>query len=66
VFVKKFNDGYEIIALGLNMSTGDWDSADDDYDRYLRRDGDIDSLTEEEFKAMVSSVRKDLGVPEFE
>ena len=66
VVVKKYDDGYEIIPLGLNLSSGDWESAEDDYDRYLRRNGDIDSLTEAEFKAMVSKIRKELGVPDFD
>lgn len=56
--------GFDVLAL--DMKTGDWEPAYPYYERYLQRDGDIDLLTESEFKALVSSIRKRLGVPEFD
>ncbi|HEX2732892.1 MAG TPA: hypothetical protein VHM70_14885 [Polyangiaceae bacterium] len=58
-------EGGGLVALCLNMTTGDWEPAPGLYDRYRRHDGDIDDLTEEQFNARVSEIRKDLGVPEF-
>lgn len=43
------------------MGTGDWVPADHYLDRYLRRDGDIELLTEEEFNARVAEVRARIG-----
>lgn len=60
VKVLRRHDTGEEYALALDMSNGvDWVPADDYYDRYLRRDGDIDSYTEEQFNARVKEVRKD-------
>jgi hypothetical protein len=59
-------EGGGLVALALNMSTGDWEPADDLYDRYLRHDGDLDDMDAAEFKARVSEIRKALGVPEFD
>lgn len=43
------------------MGTGDWVPADIYLDRYFRRDGDIDLLTEEEFNALVAEIQADIG-----
>lgn len=66
VVLKESPDGFEILPLALNMRTGDWEPAEKYYDRYLRRDGDIDVLTEPNFKELVAGIKKELGLPNFE
>lgn len=62
--VKHPDGGFDVMAL--NMQLGDWEPAMEYLDRYWRRDGDIEILTEQQFRQRVSQIRKDLGVPEFD
>ena len=62
--VKHPDGGFDVMAL--DMGTGDWVEADDYLDRFWKRDGELEMLTEKEFKERVSAIRKRLGVQEFE
>jgi hypothetical protein len=65
VKIVKHPDG-SFEAMALDMSTGDWVSGLEQLDRYFRRDGELELLDEQSFKARVSEIRKELGVPEFD
>lgn len=57
--VKHASGGYE--AMALDMENGDWVEAPEYLDRFWRRDGELEMLSENEFKERVSSIRRRLG-----
>jgi hypothetical protein len=48
-------------AFALDMRTGEWVDGEAYLDRYMRRDGDIDLYTEQQFNDRVAEVRKEIG-----
>lgn len=66
VKIVKKPDGSGMRVLALDMSTGEWVSGMEQFDRYLKRDGELEILNADEFKARVSETRQRLGIPEFE
>lgn len=65
VKVVKHPDG-SFDAMALDMGNGDWVDGNEQLDRYFNRDGELELLTEQEFRKRVSEIRKRLGVREFD